>query len=183
MLQNYNRWRILRIFFDDPNPKGGFQLREISRKAGIAPTSVKRYLNELSREGKHGYPLVIKSKHRVHGYPLYWANRDSELFLFYKKIDTIIRFRESGLLDFLWDSCMPETIILFGSAARGEDLKDSDIDIFAQCRERRLNLTEYEKRTGRRINVLFAENFNKLSGELKNNILNGIVLKGYLKAF
>ena len=67
MLQNYNKWKVLGLFFDDPLPEGGgFQLREISRKVKIAPTSVKNYLKELETEG-----LILKSKHRVHGFPLY----------------------------------------------------------------------------------------------------------------
>ncbi len=177
-------WRVLRVFFEDPNPAGaGYQLREISRKVHIAPASVKRYLNELCRQGGYGYPLVIKSKHRLYGYPVYWANRASELFRFYKKIDTIVTIQESGLLDYLCDSCMPDVIILFGSAARGEDLRNSDIDLFMQCKEKKLDFKAFEKILKRKINVFFADDFNKLSGELKNNIANGVILKGYLKVF
>ena len=77
---------------------------------------------------------------------------------------------------------MPSVIILFGSASRGEDLKESDLDIFLECKETKLNAEKYEKELNRKINLFFGE-FNKLSSELKNNILNGTVLKGYLKVF
>jgi len=33
------------------------------------------------------------------------------------------------------------------------------------------------------ISLLFSEDFGELSNELKNNILNGVILKGYLKVF
>ena len=182
MLQKYNKWKVLKVFFDDPNPKGaGFQLREISRKVNLAPTSVKNYLNELSNEKKRGYPLVIKSEHRIHGYPVYWANRASELFRFLKKIDMIISIQESGLLDYLSEKCMPDVIILFGSASRGEDLKDSDVDLYLQCREKPLKLHKYENAIKRRIEIFFEKDFNKLSKELRNNIINGVILKGYLR--
>ena len=73
----------MKVFFDDPNPKGaGFQLREISRLIHLAPVSVSRYLDELSKE-----EYIIKSKHRIHNYPVYWANRASEKFRFLKKLD------------------------------------------------------------------------------------------------
>lgn len=184
MLQKYNRWRVLEVFFDDPNPRGaGFQLREISRKANLAPTSVKIYLDELSGNGRWGYPLVNKANHRIYGYPVYWANRASELFRFFKKIDMIISIQESGLLNYLSEKCMPDVIVLFGSASRGEDLKDSDVDLYLQCRERQLELQTYEVEIKRKIRILFDAKFNKLSGELRNNILNGIILKGYLKVF
>ena len=188
MLEKYNRWRVLRVFFDDPNPKGaGFQLREISRKSNLSPSSVKICLDDLSSPGepqshRPGYPLIIKSKHRIHGYPVYWANRASELFRFYKKMDMVLLIRKSGLLDFLWEKCMPDVIVLFGSAAIGEDLKDSDIDLYLQCREKPLKLDKYERILKRNIQILFEDKFEKLSPELRNNILNGIILKGYLKA-
>jgi predicted nucleotidyltransferase len=178
MLQNYSRWLVLKVFFDDPTPEGGFQLREIGRKVGLAPTSVKRHLDALAKEG-----LITKAKHRIYGYPVFTANRDSERFGFYKKIDALVSIRESGLLDYLSDKCMPDAIVLFGSAARGEDLKGSDIDIFLLTGEKKLSLEHYEKTLKRKISLFFGEDFNKLSKELRNNIINGIVLKGYLKVF
>lgn len=180
MLQKCSRWKVLRVFFNNPSPKGaGFQLREISREAKLAPTSVKNYLDELSKNDEY----IIKSTHRIHGYPVYWANRASELFKFFKKIDMIISIQESGLLDYLSEKCMPDVIILFGSASRGEDLSDSDVDLYLQCKERPLELHKYEKIIERKIKILFEEDFNKLSKELRNNMLNGIILKGYLKVF
>lgn len=179
MLQKDNRNKVMGLFFDDPAPKGiGFQLREISRKIKLAPPSVKNYLNELKKE-----KLIIKIKHRLHGYPVYYANRDDENFRFLKKIYNILRIKESGVLDYLSEECMPDAIVLFGSCANGEDLKESDIDLFVLSKEERLNLTKFEKYLGKKINIFYSDNFNKLSNELKNNFLNGIILKGYLKAF
>ncbi len=179
MSQKDNRKKILRIFFDDPSPKGiGFQLREISRKVAIATTSVKRYLTELEKEN-----LIIKTKHRIYGYPVYYANRDNEDFKFFKKLDTIIKIKESGLLEHLAEKCMPDVVILFGSASQGEDLKESDLDLFVMSKEKKLNLEKFEKELNRRINLFLKEDFNKLSKELRNNIINGVILKGYLKVF
>ncbi len=179
MLQNYNKYKVLKIFFDDPLPKGApYQLREISRKIDLAPTSVKIYLGELTKEG-----FILKSQHRVNKYPVYSANRTNKKFKFYKKVDMIISIGESGLSDYLDEKCMPDVIILFGSASKGEDLLDSDVDLFLLCKERKLELGKYEKEIKRKINIFFSTDFNKLSQELKNNILNGVILKGYIKVF
>ena len=71
MLKKDNNQKVLDVFFDDPLPSGiGFQLREISRKINLAPKSVKIYLEELEKEN-----LVVKKKHRIHQYPIYYANR------------------------------------------------------------------------------------------------------------
>ncbi len=179
MLQNYNKWRVLKVFFENPMPKdAGFQLREIGRITSLATTSVKLYLNELIEEG-----LIIKKKHRIFAYPVYWANMDSARFKFFKKIDTIININESGLLEHLENQCMPDVIILFGSASKGEDTIESDIDLFLLCKERKLDLEDFENKIKRNIGLLFSEDFGELSNELKNNVLNGVIMKGYLKVF
>jgi len=179
MLQNNNKYKIMKIFFDDPLPEGiGFQLREISRKSGISTPSVKRYLNELEKEG-----IILKKRHRIHSYPVYYANRDNEEFRFLKKIDNILKIKKCGLLEYIRDSCMPDVIILFGSASSGEDLKNSDIDLFVMSKKEKISIDKFEKKLNRKINIFFSENFNNISKELKNNIINGIILKGYLKVF
>lgn len=179
MLQNYNKWRVLGVFFNDPLPEsGGFQLRELSRKVKLAPTSVKNYLKELKAEG-----LIKGTKHSAQGFPVYSANRENEKFTSYKKLNTLSLISESGIISYLSDLCMPDAIVLFGSAARGEDTLASDLDIFLLCKERKVELQKFEKVIGRKISLFFAENFSKLSNELKNNVINGIRLKGYLKVF
>ena len=179
MLQKDNRYKILELFFEDPNLNGGgFQLREISRKVNVATPSVKKYLNEIEKEG-----LIIKAKHRIHSYPIYYANRDNNNFKFLKKIDTLTKINESGILEYISEKCMPNAIILFGSASIGEDLKESDIDLFVLSDKEKVDLMQFEKKLSKKINIFFSDNFNKLSKELRNNIINGIILKGYLKVF
>ena len=177
MLKKDNIYKVLELFFDDPLPEGiGFQLREISRKIKLAPKSVKLYLEELEKEN-----LIIKKKHRIHKYPVYYANRDHNYFKFLKILNIIRRIKESGLLDYLDEKCMPDVIVLFGSASKGEDVKNSDIDLFLECKEKKVDLFKYEQTLKRKINLFFEENFDKLSEELKQNIINGDKLKGYLR--
>jgi len=157
-------------------PRKDFQIREISRRTKISLPSVTNYLKDLVKEG-----LILKVEKGI--YPAFSANRDNELFRLYKKLDLILRTKQSGLLDFIYDSCVPDTIILFGSGAKGEDIEKSDIDIFVQSKTKKLNLEKYEKILNREISLFFEETFSRLSPELKNNILNGFVLKGYIKIF
>jgi predicted nucleotidyltransferase len=176
MLQNYNKYKIMQFFFDNPVPEEiGFHLREISRKIDIAPPSVKSYLNQLMQE-----KLIIAKKHRLYNYPLYYANRDSEQFKFFKRIDLLIRIKETGLVDYIYETLMPETIILFGSGVRGEDTEKSDIDIYVQTTKKKIQLSTYELKIKRRISLFFEKDFDSLSKELRMNIINGIILKGYL---
>src|SRR3989344_2560449 len=59
--------------------------------------------------------------------------------------------------------------------------KKNDFDIFVEAKESKLNLAKYEKKLNRKINILFEPNLNNLSKELKNNIINGIVLYGFIR--
>jgi predicted nucleotidyltransferase len=176
MIQNYSRWKVLGIFFDDPNPLEGFTIRGIAKLIKLAPTSVKMHLDGLIKDN-----FVIKAEGRT--YETYWANRENPLFRFYKKIDMQVRLEESKLIEFVWDVCNPQVVILFGSSARGEDDKMSDIDLFVMAKERTIALEKYEKSLKRKIQLHFSDNFQKLPRELKNNILNGIIIKGYIKVF
>lgn len=175
MLKKDNMSKVLEVFFDNPLPSAGFQLREISRSIGLAPKSVKTYLGELEKE-----KLILRKEHRIHKFPVYCANRDDEYFRLLKRLNTIRSINESGLLDFLNEKCMPESIILFGSASRGEDIPESDIDIYMQCSQKKLDLGKHEKLLKRKISLFFEKNFEKLSEELKKNIINGEKLGGYL---
>jgi predicted nucleotidyltransferase len=177
MYKNYNKYKVLKVFFNDPLPEDiGFHLRQISRITKIAPKSVSIYLKKLINEG------FVKRK-KLHSYWVYYANRDNNKFTHYKKIDIVNRITDTGLLDYLYEQILPDTIILFGSASMGQDLKSSDIDLCVISKEKKLNLTIYEKKLKRKINILFTEEFKVLSNELKNNILNGVILKGYLKVY
>jgi len=174
MIQKYSRYKILQQFFD--SPRKNFQMREISRATDIAQPSVINHLKALQSE-----KLILKEKKGI--YPAFVANRENELFKIYKKNDMFIKIKQSGLLDYLYDSCLPNSITLFGSASKGEDIEESDIDIFIQSKTKKLLTEKYEKILKRKISLFFEENFSRLNNELKNNILNGIVLKGYLKVF
>ena len=162
----------MKIFFEEPSKN--FQIREISRLSKIAVTSVKKYLNELLDES-----FIIKDKNTL--YPSYVSNQQNTMFRVYKQFYVIIKIHESGLLESLTDIFHPRCIILFGSMAKGEYNKSSDIDLFVQSDEKKVNLIKFEKILKHNINIICEENINKLSQELSNNIINGIKIYGYLK--
>jgi len=173
MLKKYNRYKLMKLFLD--NPTDSFRLRELSRLSGISPLSVMNYLKEFEKE-----ELIKKYEKRK--IPFYQALRDNEKFILYKKLSIIYELNESGLVNFLWEKLSPEAIILYGSHAKGESIETSDIDIFIIGKERMINLDEFEKKLGKTIHLIFNENVSKIPKELKNNLINGIVLKGYFKA-
>ena len=176
MLQECSVFNVAGVFFNEPTKE--HYLLEISHKTDLAHTSVKNYLSELVKLGILIETLDKKGK-RV--FPTYKANLESKEYKIYKKIHNFYKLEESGLIDYLNDKIMPKCIVLFGSYARAEDTEDSDIDLFVEGKEQKIDLTKYETLLKRKIQLHFKD-FQKFNTELKNNIINGIVLRGYLEA-
>ena len=176
MLQKCSIWNIAEIFFKEPTKQ--HYLIEISKKAKLAHTSVKKHLEALKEEGIIN---EIKEKRGKRTFPVYKADLENKEYRHYKKLSNLEKIKT--LADFLNDALMPKNIILFGSYSRGEDAEDSDIDLFLECGEQKIDLSKFEKELNRNIQLHFKPNFKDYPKELKNNIINGIVLHGYLEAF
>ena len=164
--------KIMELFFEEPTKN--FQLREIGRITHIAVTSVKKYLKELVKEN-----LIIMDNSTL--YISYIANESNLMFRLYKQQTMIVKIYSSGLINYLSDETLPKCIILFGSVCKGEYTKKSDIDLFIQSSEKLLNLKRFEKKLSHKINILFEDKLSNLNKELSNNLINGIVLNGYVK--
>ena len=87
------------------------------------------------------------------------------------------------LKKFIQKKLMPNSIVLFGSYENGEDTEKSDIDLFLECKKTEISTEKFEKKLKRRIELHYNTKFNKYPNELKNNIVNGTVLYGYLEAY
>lgn len=174
MLKKYNRYKLLKIFLDFPMED--FRLRELSRISGISPPSVMNYLKEFENEE------LIRTYHK-RGIPIYRACIDNKKFREYEKLSILFELNNSGLVDFLWQKLSPEAIILYGSYAKGESTDESDVDIFIIGKEKKLDLNHFEKKLNKKIHIMFEDSPKKIPNELKNNLVNGVVLRGYFKLF
>ena len=172
MIQKCSIWRVFAEFA--ANPQKAYQIRELSREVKLAHTSILVHLKELKKNN-----LVKREKVGV--YNAYIANFDDENFRFYKKIANMVNLKESGVVKELENKLTPDAIVLFGSYAKGEDTEKSDIDIFLASKEKKIELTRYEKKLNRKIQLFFSEDIGKLPKELQNNVLNGIILSGFLR--
>lgn len=174
MLEKYNRYKLLKVFLDSPTES--FRLRELARLSKISPPSVMNYLKEF--EKKSFIRKQIKKD-----IPIYFALRDNQKFILYKKLSILFELNNSGLIDYLWEKTSPQAIILYGSFAKGESIEDSDIDLFIIGKEINIKYQDFEKKLNKKIHIIFKESLDLISKELKNNILNGVILKGYVKVF
>ena len=164
--------KIEELFFE--NPSKYFYLREVSKSAKVPKTTVQRILIELKEDN-----FIIKIKDKP--YPKYVANTENFYYKYYKKNNIIKNLYKSSLIEYLVKELNPKTIILFGSCAKGEYDGKSDIDIFIELKEDKIEIARYERILKHKINIFFDEKISNLSKELFNNIINGEKLYGFIK--
>lgn len=167
-----NIYKILELFIQHPSDE--FSIRGIARNLNLNHATVIKYIVFLEASG------FIKKRQSTL-YPTYYADTESKKYLSHKKDWLVSDIMGSGLIETIIKDAMPSSIILFGSCAKATFNENSDIDIFVESKEVRINLSKYEKRLGHKINLLFEQNINDLSKELRNNIINGIILYGFIK--
>ena len=174
MINKDNQSKILIEFFKyEPTNKEGLQLREIGRKIDLAPTSVKKYLQELEKIG-----IIIKKLQSGNNYPLYYPNLNNKHYLYIKNVYIIQSIKDLGLLEKLEKEVRPETIVLGGMNFES-DVREIKLLIRGKATD--MNFEEYEKGMNIKIVPLYSKDFKKLSEELEKELINGVVLKGSLE--
>jgi len=163
---------ILNIFFE--NPTKDFHIRGIARELNMPKTTASYHIHNLLEKN-----IIVKQEEGV--FPSFRADETSETYRFHKKQEFLKKLVESGLIDYIEEQARPKCIVLFGSFAKAEYDKNSDIDLFVQAKNIKLDISKFERKLKHKINVLFEENLSKLSKELLNNIINGVKLRGYIK--
>lgn len=168
--------RLKEYFFLNPTTK--LRVRQIEREADIPLHSAIRYTKELEKEG------ILKSS-SIADVTLYSADRVSPHFLLEKKLYNIRSLFSSGLADFLVQELSNPTIAVFGSYSKGEDVEGSDIDIYIESSKKEIkSLEHFEKKLQRKIQIFQDKKISLIKNkELANNIINGVVLNGFVEVF
>ncbi len=168
---------LLRYFFDEPERE--FHVRELAKLMKKSPTTISKNLKDLEKQGL----LISRQKYN---HLFFKANNESKKFKEEKLFYNLNILRESGIVDFLNESYNnPPAIILFGSFRKGENTKQSDIDILIITPlKKSLDLSKYEKKLGHKIQVFLhsyveINKMKKTNKELLNNFINGLVLEGF----
>lgn len=174
MLDKYDNWRLLEQFFKKPTYS--YHLREICRMMHWSPTKVRLLTNALKKEG-----LIVETREK--NLSMFKGNKEAQKF---KNLKIIYNLQNAlDMANYLEEKLgFFDAIIFFGSASKGEDSEKSDFDICVIGQEEDVNFEKFEKKLNRKISLLFVENIEELkrkNPEFLNNLINGFVLKGYLK--
>jgi predicted nucleotidyltransferase len=173
-----NQKKVLDILFTYPSML--FSAREIARITQLTHPTVLEALHVLLTAGLAS--RIIKENISGIGVTISWkAEQKGAKYTFYKKIENLKKVYTSHLIEKIAQETTPNAIILFGSYSRGEDTEKSDIDIFVLSKEHPVDLKKYEKKLHRKINLTFEENITKLNKQFLNNLINGVIIYGYLE--
>ncbi|MBR9700058.1 nucleotidyltransferase domain-containing protein [Candidatus Woesearchaeota archaeon] len=142
--------------------------REIAQSLDVSPTAVAKAVK--------GIGLIKRTKTKV----MTTIELDMEKASMIKRTENLRLIYESGLADQLEGHFPGCAIILFGSYSFGEDTVKSDIDIAIIGKKKDIRLERFEKLLERTINLQFYHDIKSVHANLRQNIINGIVIKGLL---
>ena len=176
-------FKIAELIFNFPHRT--FHIRMLEKETGFSTTAIINAVEDLSK-----FDVILIEKTALTNNIK--ANLESDAYHFYKLIFNLYRLKRYGYIDALvkvFDN--PDTITIFGSFAKGEDVEESDIDILVVNSGKRMfeaNRKELEGLTGlferelkRKINLVVLPSLKDSLPEFKNSVANGIVVHGYLK--
>ena len=170
-------FKVAELIFNYPNKT--FHIRGLASEIEQSTTAVVSAIKDLNK-----FKIIKLNKTNLT--TDIKADTESDAYRFYKKIFNLYRLERYGVIDNLKEIFQAETIVLFGSFAKGEDIEESDIDILVITNHKEDEISSdllnvWAKELNRKINLHILPSLEKSSKEFKNAAANGIVLHGYLK--
>ncbi|MDP2672620.1 MAG: nucleotidyltransferase domain-containing protein [Nanoarchaeota archaeon] len=160
------------------NAGKAFNLSEIARNLKVSPTAVAKALVNLKKEEI----VSVKTSETMNLLSIE-LKLENQKVMELKRVENLSMIYESGIISFLSDTIPGVVIVLFGSYSRGDDNSNSDIDIaIIGAKGKQLDISKFEKILKKKIVINFYNNLNNLDKNLRNNLLNGIVLSGVLQS-
>lgn len=166
--------QILGLILEN-SPLKHWHFEEIVKKTDMARAAVNKWLNRYQKEG------LLKRIKEKGKFPYFTAGSNNPTYQSKKKLYMLTKLYQSGLIKDLITLEKAKTIVLFGSTARGDWYKDSDIDIFIYGTAKGFEKHKYELKLHRDIELHVFETkdeIKKVKSGLINNVINGYIIKG-----
>lgn len=156
------------------NPTTVFNGKELAIKLKVSQTAIAKSVRNLTKLG-----LLNMEKKILLSIKL---NRENKDIFTLKRIFNFKEMYISGLVQHLSSEFPGSAIVLFGSYSYGEDTEESDIDIaLIGYKDRSIDLQSFDSRLQRKTQIHFFKDNKDIHKNLKENIINGIVLYGAVK--
>lgn len=171
--------QILELVLEN-SPLQHWHFEEIVKKTNITRAAINKWLKKYQKEG------LIKRIKEKGKFPYFTCGTDNPIYQAKKKIYILNKLYQSGLIGHIISLKKVRTAIIFGSIARGDWYKGSDIDIFIYGIPKGINKYRYEIKLHRDIELHIFESkeeIKKVKTGLIKNIINGYIIKGSVQDF
>ncbi|MBU3906907.1 MAG: nucleotidyltransferase domain-containing protein [Nanoarchaeota archaeon] len=173
--------KIIEYLVKDPERE--FHIREMAKLLKKSPTTISKEVKKYEKRS------ILKYEKKLN-HLLFKVNTENPEFKKLKTDYNLSLINKSGIVDFLnKEFNYPSVIVLFGSFAKAENNKNSDIDIMIITpNKKERDLSEFERKIGHKIQLHLYSNkeiniMKEKNKELLNNLINGLILSGYWEIF
>ena len=154
-----------------------FNARNLAVSIDVSQPAISKALPYLEKQ-----EMIVVAKDRNSKRLSISLNMENPLVVGMKRADNIRQIYESGLAGFLKEKFPGCAVIVFGSFSRGEDTGKSDIDIaIVGSKTKVLDMEGFRKTLMKEIRVNFYASFGGINKELRNNIVGGMLLSGWIE--
>lgn len=169
--------QVLKLILEN-SPLKHWHFEEIVKQANITRAAANKWLKKYQKGG------LLKRVKEKGSFPYFIAGSNNPIYQTKKRIYAINKLYESGLISHLLSLKDAKTVILFGSMAKGDWYKESDIDIFILGKPKEIEKNKYELKLHRDIQLhIFntKKEINKIKTGLIKNVINGHIIKGSIQ--
>lgn len=149
MIFNTASMKIMQYFFGKPYEQ--IHLRELSRKTNVSIYSTKQIIDNLVNQ-----KMLTEKRQGNQRYVT--PNMENQFFKQLKIAFSIKKIQDSQILQQLEEKIPAiSSITLYGSTAQGKDDEKSDIDLLAIGQKNKIDISKYEKKINKEINLLIMK--------------------------
>ncbi|MEK6963761.1 MAG: nucleotidyltransferase domain-containing protein [Nanoarchaeota archaeon] len=168
---------VLKLLLEN-SPLKKWHFEEVVREAQVTKAVANKWLKKYVQDG------VLARKKEKGKFPYFTVGSNNSVYYSLKRVYSLERLHKSGLIPKLLSLKTVKTIILFGSLARGDWYKDSDIDLFIFGNLTDFDKNLYESKLKRNIELhVFRDKkeIQEVKTGLIKNVINGYLIKGDLQ--
>src|SRR3989344_6661164 len=168
---------VLKLILES-SPLKEWRFKEIVKEAKVTKLVANKWLKKYVSEG------LLKYKKEKGKFPYYTAGTSNSVYYSLKRVYALENLHKSGLIPKLLSLKTAKTIILFGSIAKGDWYKNSDIDIFVLGDILDFDKNIYELKLQKNIGLTIFQNkeeIKEVKTGLIKNIINGYIIKGQIQ--
>ena len=170
---------ILKLILEN-SPTRQWHFEDVVKQTKVTRAVANKWLRKYCEEE------LLKRVKENKRFPYFTAGSNNPAYQAKKRIYALEQLYQSGLIAQLISLKNAKTIILFGSIAKGDWYKNSDIDIFIYGNPKGFEKEKYEKKLKKSIELHVFESkkeIREVKTGLINNVINGYLIKGQLQDF